>query len=324
MNEPATHGRVVLRTNRGDLVIDLWSREAPLACRNFLQLCLEGYYDGTSFNRIIPGFIVQCGDGSSLGREALPAFPDEIHQRLKYRYRGLVGVASSGPGTNGAQFFVTLSKQDMLNGKHTLFGKVTGESGFNIERISSVETDSSDRPTGADGTVPTILSTEVLLNPFPDLKPRVSTFNPVRPSQAAPLRKKQLLSFARDDSESSGSDDLRVVSAHDVLPTLSNKVFVPPTPSALSAPAQAPAPVAAPMQEPVAEPLKPKPVQKARSPIKRVPAKKQKRSEEDILAAMQSFSSKVKAGNSSEWFNSKISFSIDSATAYDLDSSKQH
>ena len=179
VQEPTTTGRVRIQTNKGDLMIDLWSRECPKACRNFVQLCMEGYYDGTIFHRVIPGFILQGGDptGSGTGGASIydEPFPDEIHSRLKFRYRGILGVANAGRGTNsnGSQFFITLDKQESLTGLHTMFGKVVGDSVYTLSNlIENVELDKSDRPVGIN--LPRIIRTEVLENPFPDIVPRTT------------------------------------------------------------------------------------------------------------------------------------------------------
>ena len=86
MMEPATNGKVVLRTSAGDIDIELWSKETPLACRNFVQLCMENYYDATIFHRLVPGFIIQGGDpsGTGMGGESIygKPFKDEIHSRV--------------------------------------------------------------------------------------------------------------------------------------------------------------------------------------------------------------------------------------------------
>lgn len=120
--------QVLLYTSCGEIEIELWSKETPKACRNFVQLCLEGYYDGTIFHRIVPGFVVQGGDptGTGEGGESVygEQFKDEFHQRLRFTRRGLVGMASNGANTNGSQFFFTLDISDELNKRHTLFGKV--------------------------------------------------------------------------------------------------------------------------------------------------------------------------------------------------------
>ena len=177
--EPLTFGKVRLQTNKGELIIELWSRECPKACRNFVQLCMEGYYDGTLFHRVIPGFVVQGGDptGTGNGGDSIygESFPDEIHSRLRFRYRGILGVANAGKGTktNGSQFFITLDKQETLTGLHTMFGKVVGNSIYTLSNlIENVELDKSDRPIGSTN-LPRIISAEVLDNPFPDIVPRL-------------------------------------------------------------------------------------------------------------------------------------------------------
>lgn len=108
--EPPTSGRVVLHTNYGLIELDLWSSEAPKASRNFIQLSLEGYYDGTLFHRVIPGFMVQGGDPSGTGKggQSIYAsgpesngFADEFHTRLKFNHRGILAMANeSRPNTN--------------------------------------------------------------------------------------------------------------------------------------------------------------------------------------------------------------------------------
>ncbi|KAJ8310968.1 hypothetical protein KUTeg_011482 [Tegillarca granosa] len=118
----------MLITTVGDIDIELWSKEAPKACRNFVQLCMEGYYDGTIFHRVVKDFIVQGGDptGSGHGGESIygQPFKDEIHTRLRFVRRGLVAMANSGPNDNGSQFFFTMGPTQELQGKHTIFGKV--------------------------------------------------------------------------------------------------------------------------------------------------------------------------------------------------------
>ena len=84
--EPPTNGKIVLRTSSGDIDIELWPKEAPLACRNFVQLCMENYYDATIFHRTVPGFITQGGDptGTGMGGDSIygKPFKDEFHSRV--------------------------------------------------------------------------------------------------------------------------------------------------------------------------------------------------------------------------------------------------
>ncbi|KAG7168588.1 Spliceosome-associated protein CWC27-like, partial [Homarus americanus] len=130
---------VLLVTSAGDFDIELWSREAPKACRNFVQLCMENYYNGTVFHRVIPGFIAQGGDpsGSGEGGESIygKPFRDEFHTRLRFVRRGLVAMANAGPHDNGSQFFFTLGQTPELQNKHTIFGKVTGNTLYNLPRF---------------------------------------------------------------------------------------------------------------------------------------------------------------------------------------------
>ncbi|XP_038068759.1 spliceosome-associated protein CWC27 homolog [Patiria miniata] len=170
--EPPTNGKVLLRTTCGDIDIELWSKEAPKACRNFVQLCLEGYYDGTIFHRIIKDFMGQGGDptGTGEGGESVYGHPfkDEFHSRLKFSRRGLVAMANAGPNDNGSQFFFTFDRCEHLNNKHTIFGKVVGNTMYNMVKLAEVEVDDDDRPVYP----PKIKSTEVLANPFDDIVPR--------------------------------------------------------------------------------------------------------------------------------------------------------
>ena len=99
-SEPATSGKVVFETNYGEIEIDLWTKETPRACRNFIQLCLEGYYDRTIFHRVIKEFMVQGGDpsGTGTGGESIYGGPflDEFHSRLTFSHRGIVAMANDG------------------------------------------------------------------------------------------------------------------------------------------------------------------------------------------------------------------------------------
>ncbi|XP_060077332.1 spliceosome-associated protein CWC27 homolog [Ylistrum balloti] len=175
IQEPPTDGKVLLVTSVGDIDIELWSREAPKACRNFVQLCLEGYYNGTIFHRVVKDFIVQGGDptGTGEGGESIygAPFKDEIHSRLRFVRRGLVAMANAGPHDNGSQFFFTMGSTPELQNKHTIFGKVGGDTIYNMIRLQEVDVDSNDRP-----TYPLkIKNTKVLSNPFDDIVPRQKT-----------------------------------------------------------------------------------------------------------------------------------------------------
>ncbi|MGH0173867.1 UNVERIFIED_CONTAM: hypothetical protein FKN15_066281 [Acipenser sinensis] len=136
---------------------------------------MEGYYDSTIFHRVVPEFIVQGGDptGTGTGGESIYGrpFKDEFHSRLRFNRRGLVAMANAGPHDNGSQFFFTLGRADELNNKHTIFGKVTGDTVYNMLRLAEVETDKDERPLNAHK----VRSTEVLHSPFDDIVPRAIT-----------------------------------------------------------------------------------------------------------------------------------------------------
>ncbi|XP_057516495.1 peptidyl-prolyl cis-trans isomerase CYP57 isoform X1 [Amaranthus tricolor] len=227
--EPPTKGKVVIETTYGPIDIELWPKEAPKAVRNFVQLCLEGYYDNTIFHRIIKGFLIQGGDPSStgVGGESIygAPFSDEFHSRLRFNHRGLVACANAGsPHSNGSQFFMTLDRCDWLDKKNTIFGKVTGDSIYNLLRIGEVETDSDDRPMDP---APKITSIEVIWNPFEDIVPREfkKVTQPIIEKENKDLKKKavkklNLLSFgeeAEEDEKDLATVMQKIKSSHDVL-----------------------------------------------------------------------------------------------------------
>ena len=124
--------------------------QAPLACRNFIQLALEGYYDHTPIHRVIKDFMIQAGDptGSGQGGKSIwgHSFKDELHGRIKFNHRGQVAMANENkPNSNGSQFFITTAPTAWLNQKHTIFGEVT--SGYDIvQKIETTKTGPGDRP----------------------------------------------------------------------------------------------------------------------------------------------------------------------------------
>ncbi|CAN0918545.1 Peptidyl-prolyl cis-trans isomerase CYP57 [Linum grandiflorum] len=195
--EPPTKGKVILNTSHGPIDIELWPKEAPKAVRNFVQLCLEGYYDTTIFHRIIKGFIIQGGDptGTGTGGDSIygGSFSDEFHSRLRFNHRGLVACANAGsPHSNGSQFFMTLDKSEWLDRKNTIFGKV-------------------------------------LWNPFEDIVPRIvpTTVNQsstdaesTKDLKRKPVKKLNLLSFgeeAEEEEKELAAVKHKIKSSHDVL-----------------------------------------------------------------------------------------------------------
>ncbi|MCD9095998.1 peptidylprolyl isomerase [Luteimonas fraxinea] len=115
----------VFDTDRGQINVELFADKAPLTVANFVNLAQRGFYDGLSFHRVIADFMVQggCPEGSGRGGPGYK-FEDETNNGVKHD-RGVLSMANAGPNTNGSQFFITHIKTDWLDGKHTVFGKVT-------------------------------------------------------------------------------------------------------------------------------------------------------------------------------------------------------
>ena len=118
-----TYG-ATLDTNHGPITIDLDPQRSPQAVNNFVFLAREGFYDGVTFHRIVPGFVIQGGDPSGTGRDG-PGyqFRDELEGKASYD-RGTVAMANAGPNTNGSQFFICLEKAGLPH-SYTIFGQVT-------------------------------------------------------------------------------------------------------------------------------------------------------------------------------------------------------
>ncbi|MCQ3939371.1 MAG: peptidylprolyl isomerase [Chloroflexi bacterium] len=113
-----------LETEKGNIVIELYPDKAPLAVNSFVFLARQGWYDGVTFHRVIPGFAAQAGDPSGTGRGNPGYFFKNEISDLLFNKPGVVGMANSGPDTNGSQFFITFAPAAHLNGAYTIFGQV--------------------------------------------------------------------------------------------------------------------------------------------------------------------------------------------------------
>ncbi len=112
-------------TVRGPIVLELYAAKTPRTVNNFVNLAQDGYYDGTTFHRVIPDFMIQGGDPTGTGRGGPGyTFKDEFDPTLKHSGPGVLSMANAGPGTNGSQFFITHVATPWLDGKHSVFGKV--------------------------------------------------------------------------------------------------------------------------------------------------------------------------------------------------------
>ncbi len=114
------------KTRKGDIKVQLFADKAPKTVNNLVFLAREGYYDGTTFHRVLPKFMAQGGDPTGTGAGG-PGynFEDECDPSLTFDEPGYLAMANAGPGTNGSQFFITFAPTPWLNGHHTIFGKVT-------------------------------------------------------------------------------------------------------------------------------------------------------------------------------------------------------
>lgn len=233
--EPQPTASAIIHTTQGDLSVELFAKQTPLTSRNFLQLALDGYYDNTIFHRLVPGFILQGGDptGTGNGGESIydggaldgeldpwPAdqrhgknagpmgvnFKDEFHSRLKFNRRGLLGMANEGRlDSNGSQFFFTLDKTDELNSKNTVFGRIVGDTIYNLARMGEADVaEGSERPLYPIK----ITSIEILVNPFEDMKKRERVAKHSQPTASSakkekkkPKGGKKLLSFGDDEAD---------------------------------------------------------------------------------------------------------------------------
>lgn len=117
---------IVLKTSKGDIEATLFASKTPMTVANFLNLAKKDFYDGLTFHRVIPNFMIQGGDpdGNGTGGPGYK-FGDETRRDLPHNKPGLFSMANAGPATNGSQFFITHVPTPHLDGKHTVFGEVT-------------------------------------------------------------------------------------------------------------------------------------------------------------------------------------------------------
>jgi cyclophilin family peptidyl-prolyl cis-trans isomerase len=137
-----------IKTNMGDIEIELFPEEAPKTVENFVELAKKEYYNGVIFHRVIDSFMIQGGDPTGTGRGGESAwgakFKDEFHPKLIFDDAGILAMANAGPGTNGSQFFITLAPTTWLNNHHTIFGKVVN--GMDVVNAIGKTKTKNDRP----------------------------------------------------------------------------------------------------------------------------------------------------------------------------------
>ena len=134
-----------LHTNQGAIAVELFDADAPKTVENFRKLAGDGFYDGVIFHRVIPDFMIQGGDPTGTGSGG-PGYTFEDEFNDQPVARGALAMANAGPNTNGSQFLiVTADACPWLDGKHTVFGRVTDGMDV-VDAISQVDTDGADRP----------------------------------------------------------------------------------------------------------------------------------------------------------------------------------
>ena len=124
--DPKKSYQAIFKTSKGDITIELFADKAPKTVNNLVFLAREGFYDNTTFHRVIGGFMAQGGDPTGTGRGG-PGyrFEDEFDASLTFNKAGILAMANAGPGTNGSQFFITYGPTPHLNNNHTIYGQVT-------------------------------------------------------------------------------------------------------------------------------------------------------------------------------------------------------
>ncbi|MCI4350440.1 MAG: peptidylprolyl isomerase [Thermoplasmata archaeon] len=142
----AANPQVTLATSEGEIQVELFADRAPKTVGNFLDLVKKGFYNNTTFHRVIPGFMIQggCPKGDGTGGPGYE-IPDEFHPELRHTGPGILSMANAGPNTGGSQFFITLAATPWLDRKHAIFGKVVGGQTV-VDKIAATPRDARDRP----------------------------------------------------------------------------------------------------------------------------------------------------------------------------------
>lgn len=137
---------VTLKTTMGEIQAEIFQDKVPKTAANFLTLVKKGYYNGLTFHRVIPGFMIQggCPKGDGTGGPGYE-IPDEFHPLLRHTAGGILSMANAGPNTGGSQFFITLAPTAWLDGKHAIFGRVTRGQDV-VDQIGQVPRGAQDRP----------------------------------------------------------------------------------------------------------------------------------------------------------------------------------
>ena len=151
---PSKKYTAIFHTARGDIKITLLAEQAPITVNNFVFLARDGFYNGTTFHRVISGFMVQGGDPTATGSGG-PGYKwndEPAALRIKHDSAGTLSMANAGPNTNGSQFFITHTATPHLNGKHAVFGKITDAESLKVLNSIRLRDPNSDRQPGDELT----------------------------------------------------------------------------------------------------------------------------------------------------------------------------
>jgi cyclophilin family peptidyl-prolyl cis-trans isomerase len=146
--DPTKSYQAIFHSNRGDFTVDLFAQQAPITVNNFVFLARQGFYDGTTFHRVIKGFMAQGGDptGTGTGGPGYQWNDEPSALALKHDGPGVLSMANAGRNTNGSQFFITFVPTPHLNGKHAVFGRVS--SGMDVVNSLRERDPGTDRQAG--------------------------------------------------------------------------------------------------------------------------------------------------------------------------------
>jgi cyclophilin family peptidyl-prolyl cis-trans isomerase len=139
--------RARIKSEKGEMLVELFANDAPLTVENFVNLARSGFYDGTTFHRVIAGFMAQGGDPTGTGTGGPGyTFGDEFSSHRRHDAAGTLSMANAGPGTNGSQFFITFAPTPHLDGRHSVFGRVV--EGMDVLRSIRERDPARDRDPG--------------------------------------------------------------------------------------------------------------------------------------------------------------------------------
>lgn len=231
--EPPTTAKVVIHTTLGPIEIELWAKECPETCRLFLQACLDGVYIHTEFDRVVPGFLIQTG--APQNGTVTSELRNEYHTRLKFNRRGLVGMVNLAENNpTRTKFFITLGPTPELSNRNTLFGRVMGDTIYNVAQMGEALLGEGERP-----LYPALITrTEVLVKYFDDLIAAPSAaalsvpLGAAGPPPRKPKRPRVKLSFGEEIDAEEPPLKIKMRSAHDILTDAKlSRAAVPPPPA---------------------------------------------------------------------------------------------